>query len=327
MSAVRSLSGVNRTPPKSAQSVEIDPTETLAGLNRLAVETGFQPLSKCWFEPLRCRLLNLGPDMQRRAFITLLGGTAAAWPFSARAQQPAMPVVGFLGAGSAESDAFRAAAVQKGLIEAGYVEGRNVAFASLNRPSGNLTGVAVLNTAVMGKRLELLHELVPAAETIALLSNPNSSITGAETKELHDAARVLGVELRVLNAVNEDEIDAAFGILGKERSMPLVVSTDNLFTDRPAALATLAARHSIVAIYPYQRFADEGGLMSFGPDLAEGYRQVGTYVGRILKGAQPTDLPVEQVVKLDLVLNLNTAKALGISFPLSLLDRADKVIE
>jgi len=198
---------------------------------------------------------------------------------------------------------------------------------SLNRPSGNITGVYILNTAVMGKRLELLHELVPATSVIALLANPTSAFTEVETKELHEAARALGVELRVLNAANESEIDTAFATLAKEHSVPLVVSADNLFTDRPVRLVVLAARHAIPAIFPYRGFAAAGGLMSYGPHLADAHRQVGTYAGRILKGAKPTELPVQQAVKIELVINLNTAKALGITFPLPLLGRADEVIE
>ena len=324
---------------------------------------------------------------KRREFITLFGG-AAAWPLAARAQQPAMPVVGFLSPGSPEADASRMNALRRGLAEIGYVEGQNVAIeyrgaqhqfdrlpalavdlvsrqvavivvvstagtlaakaatntipivfgmgadpvqlslvTSLNRPGGHITGVYVLNTAVMGKRLELLRELVPATGVIAVLTNPRSAITEFETKELHEAARALGVELRVLNAANESEIDTAFATLAKERSAPLVVSTDNLFTDRPARLAMLAARHAIPAIYPYRTFAAAGGLMSYGSDLADAYRQVGIYAGRILKGAKPTELPVHQAVKVELVINLKTAKGLGITFPLPLLGRADEVIE
>ena len=198
---------------------------------------------------------------------------------------------------------------------------------SLNRPSGNVTGIYVLNVAVTGKRLELLRETVPTARVIGYLANPKSAATAPETKELHEAARALGVELRVLNAANESEIDTAFATLAKERSVPLVVSSDNLFTDRPVRLAVLAARHAIPAICPYREFAAAGCLMSYGTDLADAYRVVGAYAGRILKGAKPTDLPVHQLVKVELVINLNTAKALGISFPLPLLGRADEVIE
>jgi putative ABC transport system substrate-binding protein len=169
--------------------------------------------------------------------------------------------------------------------------------------------------------------MVPAAGVIALLVNPNSAAREAETKELNEAARALGLEIRILNATSESEIDAAFATLAKERSVPLVVSSDNLFTDRPVRLVVLAARHAIPAIYPYRWFAAAGGLMSYGPDLAEAYRLVGTYAGRILKGAKPADLPIQQVVKVELVINLKTAKALGITVPLPLSARADEVIE
>ena len=327
-------------------------------------------------------------DMKRREFMTLAASAAAGWPLAARAQQPAMPVIGFLSPGSPEADAGRMNAVRRGLAEIGYVEGQNVAIeyrgaqhqhdrlpalaldlvsrqvsvivvvsfpgaiaakaatstipvvfsigvdpvqlrlvTSLNRPGGNITGVYIQNAGVMGKRLELLHETVPTARVIGYLANPTSPTTEPERKELHQAARALGVELRVLSAANEIEIDAAFATLGNEQPAPLVVSSDNLFTDRPVRLATLAARHAIPAIYPYRTFADAGGLMSFGADLADAYRQVGIYAGRILKGAQPTDLPVHQAVKVELVINLKTAKALGIIFPLPLLGRADEVIE
>jgi len=198
---------------------------------------------------------------------------------------------------------------------------------SLNRPSGNITGIYVLNVAVTGKRLELLRESVSTARVIGYLANPKSAATAPETKELHEAARALGVELRVLNAANESEIDTAFATLAKERSVPLVVSSDNLFTDRPVRLAVLAARHAIPAICPYREFAAAGGLMSYGTDLADAYRVVGAYAGRILKGAQPTDLPVHQAVKVQLVINLKTAKALGLGVPATVLARADEVIE
>jgi len=326
--------------------------------------------------------------MRRRQFLGVLGGAAAAWPLAVRAQQPAMPVIGFLSPGSLEADTSRMNAVRQGLAEIGYVEGQNAAIeyrgaqyqhdrlsalaadlvnrrvaaiivvsasgalaakaatntipivfsigadpvqlslvTSLNRPSGNVTGIYVLNVAVTGKRLELLRETVPTARVIGYLANPKSAATAPETKELHEAARALGVELRVLNAANESEIDTAFATLAKERSVPLVVSSDNLFTDRPVRLAVLAARHAIPAICPYREFAAAGGLMSYGTDLADAYRVVGAYAGRILKGAQPTDLPVHQAVKVQLVINLKTAKALGLGVPTSVLARADEVIE
>jgi putative ABC transport system substrate-binding protein len=199
---------------------------------------------------------------------------------------------------------------------------------SLNRPGGNLTGVFNVNTAVMGKRLQLLHEFVPAAHVIAYLANPTNTVTTpVEMEELRAAVPALGVELRVLNAAKESEIDTAFATLAKERSVPLLVSPDNLFTDRPARLVSLAARHAIPAMYPYRYFADAGGLMSYGTDLAGVYRQVGNYAARILKGAKPADLPVQEAVKVELVINLRTAKALGITFPAAFLGRADDVIE
>jgi putative tryptophan/tyrosine transport system substrate-binding protein len=324
--------------------------------------------------------------MRRRDFVAALGG-AAAWPLATRAQQAAMPVIGFLSPGSLEGDAARLNALRSGLAEIGYVEGQNVAIeyrgaryqyehlpalaadlvsrqarvivvvsttptlatkattktvpivfsiggdpvqfgivTSLNRPNGNITGVYNLNTAVVGKRLELLREMLPATRVIAMVVNPSSAVGDVETKELSEAARALGVEIRILNAANENEIDTAFAALAKER-IPLVVSSDNLFTDRPVRLVLLAARHAIPTIYPYGWFAAAGGLMSYGPDLAEAYRQVGTYAGKILKGAEPAELPIQQVAKVELVINLNTAKMLGITFPLTLLGRADKVIE
>jgi len=199
--------------------------------------------------------------------------------------------------------------------------------ASLNRPVGNVTGVYNLNTTVIGKRLELLREMVSATGVIALLVNPNSAAREIETKELDQAARTLGVEIGILNATSESEIDAVFATLATERSVPLVVSSDNLFTDHPVRLVALAARHAIPAIYPYRWFTAAGGLMSYGPDLAEVYRLVGTYAGRILKGAKPADLPIQQAVKVELVINLKTAKALGLTVPDTLLARADEVIE
>ena len=315
--------------------------------------------------------------MRRRKFITLLGSAATALPVVARAQQPAMPVIGFLSPGSLEADTGRMTAFRRGLAEIGYVEGQNVAIeyhgaqhqfdrlpalavdlvsrqvavivvvsapgavaakaatntipivfsvgadpvqlslvTSLNRPAGNITGVYVLNSAVMGKRLELLHEMVPtmhASPTSPTQKTPR--LRAVEMEEVRAAAHALGVELRVLNAANESEIDTAFVTLANERSVPLVVSSDNLFTDRPVRLVMLAARHAIPAIYPYRYFAAAGGLMSYGSDLANAYLQVGAYAGRIFKGAKPADLPVHQAVKVELVINFKTAKALGITLP------------
>ena len=250
------------------------------------------------------RLPALAIDLVSRQ-VTVIVVVSASGALAAKAATKTIPIVFSIGADP----------VQLSLVT------------SLNRPSGNITGVFVLNTAVMGKRLELLHESVPTARVIGYLANPKSAVTETETKELREAVRASGVELRVLNAANESEIDTAFADSAKERSVPLVVSSDNLFTDRPVRLAVLAARHAIPAICPYREFAAAGGLMSYGTDLADAYRVVGAYAGRILKGAKPTDLPIQQAVKVQLVINLKTAKALGITFPLPLLARADEVIE
>jgi putative ABC transport system substrate-binding protein len=199
---------------------------------------------------------------------------------------------------------------------------------SLNRPGGNVTGVYGMELAVTGKRLELLHELVPSAGAIAFLVNPKSaSLAEIETETLRAAGRSLGVELRVLNASNSNEIVAAFTTLAKEHSVPLVVSADALFMNQRVQLVALAARHAIPAIYAFRELTAAGGLMSYGPNLAYLYEQAGAYAGRILKGAKSTDLPVQQAVKLELVINLRTAKAFGIIVPPQMLTRADEVIE
>ena len=199
---------------------------------------------------------------------------------------------------------------------------------SLNRPGGNVTGVYGLQLAVAGKRLELLHELVPSAGAIAFLANPKSgTLPEIETEALRTAGRSLGVELRILNASNSDEIDAAFTTLAKEHSVPLVVSADALFVNQRVQLVVLAARHVIPAIYAFRELTAAGGLMSYGANLAYLYEQAGAYAGRILKGAKSADLPVQQAVKLELVINLRTAKALGITVPQSMLVAADEVIE
>jgi len=199
---------------------------------------------------------------------------------------------------------------------------------SLNRPGGNVTGVYGMQLAVTGKRLELLHELVPSAGAIAFLANPKSgSLPEVETEALRTAARSLGVELRVLNASNSNEIDTAFATLAKEHSVPLVVSADALFVNQRVQLVVLAARHAVPAIYAFPESTAAGGLMSYGPNLAYLYEQVGGYAGRILKGAKTTDLPVQQALKLELVINLRTAKAFGITVPPQMLTRADEVIE
>jgi putative ABC transport system substrate-binding protein len=324
----------------------------------------------------------------RRELIRTLVGAAAASPLTARAQQPAMPVVGFLSPGSPEADTGRANAVRQGLKETGYVEAQDVVIeyrwarshyddlpalaadlvnrqvtvivavatpatlaahttthtipivfaigsdpvqfgliSSLNRPGRNVTGVYVLNVAMMRKRLELLHELLPTAGVIGYLANPKSAFTPGETQVLREAARARGVQLRVFNASNESEVDPAFTDLAKDHWTPLLVSADAMFTDQRVQLIVLSARHNVPTIYSYREFTAAGGLMSYGPDLADAYRQVGIYTGRILKGAKAADLPVQQAVKVELVINLKTAKALGITIPPTLLARADAVIE
>jgi putative tryptophan/tyrosine transport system substrate-binding protein len=323
--------------------------------------------------------------VKRREFILALGG-AAAWPLAARAQQPAMPVIGYLSPGSLDSDAFRLSAFRRGLNETGYVEGQNVAIeyrgaqgqydrlsalaadlvrrkvtvicapftpsvfvakaatttipivfttgvdpvasglvASLKRPGGNVTGITLLNVEVMAKRLELLRELVPTVAIIALLVNPASDLTESETRAAGDAAQKLGLKLNVLNATNESEIDVAFANLARQR--PLVISTDSFFTNRPDQLVALAARHGVPVIYAYREFVSAGGLLSYGTNVTDSHRQAGVYAGRILKGEKPADLPVQQVTRVELAINMKTAKALGLTVPLPLLGRADEVIE
>jgi putative ABC transport system substrate-binding protein len=311
----------------------------------------------------------------------------AAWPRAAHAQQPAMPVIGFLHAGSPEAYAPVMTAFREGLKEAGYVEGRNVAIeyrwaeghydrlpalaadlvrrqvdeivtnwpaalaakaasstipivilvgvdpvqlglvASLNRPGGNVTGLALLTLEVEAKRLEVLHELLRTSAAVALLVNPNNPQTEAETKGVRDAARSLGLQLHVLDASTEGEIDAAFGKLIELRAGGLLVSVDAFLVSQRDQIVALAARHAVPAIYGVREFATAGGLMSYGLDGADAYRQVGIYAGKILKGAKPADLPVQRVVRVEFVINLKTAKTLGLTFPITLLGRADEVIE
>jgi ABC-type uncharacterized transport system substrate-binding protein len=327
--------------------------------------------------------------MRRREFITLLGGAAAAWPLAARAQQPATPVVGFLGSTSPEAYARRLRAFRQALKETGYVEGQNVEVeyrwaeghfdrlpglaadlvghnvaviiaagaaatlavkatattipivfsiatdpvaeglvANLNRPGGNLTGVISLNVEVGPKRLELLHEVVPSATSMALLVNPtNPSIAEPFSRDLQAAARVLRLQLHLLHASSESEIEAAFATLVKLRAGGLVITPDQLFLARSEQLATLTVRHAVPSVHLFREFAAAGGLMSYGSDEAEYYRLVGIYVGRILKGEKPSDLPVQQVTKVELIINLKTARMLGLTIPLPLLARADEVIE
>jgi putative ABC transport system substrate-binding protein len=327
--------------------------------------------------------------MKRREFITLLGGAAAAWPLVARAQQPAMPMIGFLNSASAQGAAKQLAAFLKGLGENGYVEGRNVAIeyrwaesqfdrlpammadlvhrqvaviaatttpaalaaktvtttipivfetgtdpvqlglvTSLNRPGGNITGVTQLIVEVAPKRLELLHELVPTARVMGLLVNQAApALAQAQLRAVQSAADTLGLELQVLNASSEHDFDAAFEKLIRLRAGGLVISADSVFLRGMEQLAVLTIRHAVPAIYQYREFAAAGGLMSYGPDITESYRMAGIYTGRILKGEKPADLPVQQVTKIELYINLKTAKALGITVPLPLSGRADELFE
>jgi putative tryptophan/tyrosine transport system substrate-binding protein len=326
--------------------------------------------------------------MKRRDFITLVGG-AAAWPLAARAQQPALPVIGFLEAKSADTSAHLVAAFRQGLKEAGYIEGQNVAieyrFAenqygrlpalaadlarrqvaviaasggppaalaakgatttipivfnmgadpialglvdSLNRPGGNLTGVSSLNVELGPKRLELLHELAPTATNIAMLVNPTNPNAEAYSTALKTAARTLGVQLQVLHASTERDFDMVFATLVQLQVGALVIGTDGFFITRSEQFAELAVRHAMPTIFVFREFAAAGGLMSYGGSLTDEYRQVGGYTGRILKGEKPADLPVQQATKVELIINLKTARALGLTVPLALLTRADEVIE
>jgi ABC-type uncharacterized transport system substrate-binding protein len=328
--------------------------------------------------------------MRRREFITLLSGAAAScayWPPATQAQQPSMPVVGFLHPGF--FDVYRLRAFRQGLKDAGFVEGDNLVIeyrwadnqvdrlpefatelvrrrisvlvtiaapatlaakgatktipvvfmvaddpvrmglvASLARPSGNLTGFNVLAVELASKRLELLRDLVPRASRIAVLVNPADTASAEATlRDVDAAARTMGMQIQILNASTLHEIDAAFASLVRERPDGLFVGTGPFLTDRRVQLAQLAARHGIPAIYQDRQFVEVGGLVSYGASLADGYRYVGTYTGRILKGAKPADLPVVQSSKFDMVINLSTARMLGLTVPPTLLATADEVIE
>jgi putative ABC transport system substrate-binding protein len=326
--------------------------------------------------------------MTRREFITLLGG-AAAWPLAARAQQPKMPVIGYLSSAFPDRDGGRLRSFRQGLNETGYVEGKNVAIeyrwaeeqndrlptlaadlvsrqvsviamagqvlgafaakaatktipivfltggdpvalglvSSLNRPGGNLTGVTTLSAELEPKRLELLHDLVPKATTIGALVNQTNPIAETQSRDLQAAARALGLKLQILNASTERDFDTVFARLVELQASGLVIGTDGLFISQSEHLAALTMRHAVPAIFQFRTFAAAGGLMSYGGSLADMYRQSGVYTGRILKGEKPGDLPVQQVTRVELIINLKSAKELRLDVPPTLLARADEVIE
>src|SRR5215472_7336018 len=331
-------------------------------------------------------------DPKRREFIALLGAGGlllAVKVRRARAQQPALPVIGFLNGQSPRTWAARLDAFRKGLNESGYDEGRNVAIeyrwaegqpdrlpalaidlvqrqvavivatggsnpaiaakaatntipivftsnddprkyglvASFNRPGGNVTGVSWFSAELGPKRLALLHELVPNAKTVALLLNPNNAETARQPAELQEAARTLGLQLVVLNVTTANDIDAAFTTIAQNRIGALVVAGDSFLTNRRDQIIALAARHAVPTIYVNRETAGAGGLMSYGNSLVDAYRRAGIHTGPILKGAKPSDLPVDQATKFELIINLKTAKALGLDVPPTLLARADEVIE
>ena len=327
--------------------------------------------------------------MRRREFITLIGGSVVARPLGAGAQQPTLPVIGFLNVESAKGYARPLAAFVKGLGEAGYVEGRNVAIEyrwaeghserlpelaadlvrkqvnviaatstpasiaaraatttipivfetasdpvriglvdSLSRPGGNITGVTQTNVEVAPKRLEVIHELLPKTTVLGLLIDPaDPSLAEPQMKDFQAAAKALGVELHIVNARNDDELEKVFADLSQMHVGGLVISTDPFFTSRPEKLAGLTARYAIPAISKGREFAAAGGLLSYGADTLDTYRLAGVYTGRVLKGEKPAELPVQQATKVELYINLKTAKALGINVPLPLSGRADEVFE
>ncbi len=326
--------------------------------------------------------------MRRREFITAFGSAAAAWPLAARAQQPALPVVAFIREGSADNNARYVDAFRKGLAEAGYSDGQNVAVeyhwlegqydlpalmadvirrrvaviatpgnvssiaakaatttipivfgvgddpvrlglvASLARPGGNATGINFFSNEVVAKRLRLLHDLTPKAVRIAVLVNPvNASSAEAAVRDVQQAAPALGLQVRVLNASTIEEIDAAFATLESERPDALFVAPDAFFVSRAVQFVTLTARDKIPAAYSLRAYVTAGGLMSYGADFTDSFRQVGDYAGRILKGAKPADLPVLQSTKFEFVINMQTARALGIEVPPGVLSIVDEVIE
>jgi putative ABC transport system substrate-binding protein len=326
--------------------------------------------------------------MKRRELMFLLGGAAISWPFAGRAQQKAMPVIGYLSSAALADSGDLVAAFRQGLSEARYAEGQNVAIeyrwaegrydrlpalandlvrrpvtviaatstpaalaakaatatlpivftagndpvkvglvSSLSRPDGNLTGVTRFNVELGPKRLELLHEIIPGTTRVALLVNPSNPNVETLSSELQEAARALRLQLNVLQASVESEFDAIFQSLAQLRAGALVIGPDPFFNSRSEQLAALTVRHAVPAIYQYRTFVEAGGLMSYSASNTDSHRQLGAYVGRILAGAKPAELPVEQSTKVVLIINFKTAKALGITVPQTLLARADEVIE
>jgi len=324
--------------------------------------------------------------MKRRHFITFVGGAGAWWPLAARAQQPAMPVIGFLSGRSMDPSIL--GAFHRGLAETGYVPGKNAAIeyrstegqinrmpamaadlvrrqvaviaaagtpaalaakaatsiipivfetagdpitlglvTSLNRPGRNVTGVAQLSSELVPKRLGLLHDLIPTATIIGLLVNPNDPRAGTQARDVQEAAQGLGLQIHLLNASTDAEIDAAFAGLVQLGAGALIVGTSEFFSSRREKIAALAAEYKVPAIYQYREYVAVGGLLSYGASLTDSYRLAGNYCGQILKGEKAADLPVQQAVRFELVINLKTAKALGLSIPPGLLSIADEVIE
>jgi ABC-type uncharacterized transport system substrate-binding protein len=326
-------------------------------------------------------------QLKRREFISLLGGAAVSWPLVSRAQQPAIPVVGFLSGRSPAESAGVVAAFRKGLSETGYAESQNVSIdfrwaegqsdrlpalaselvhrpvdviaalgesgpaakaatttipivfgtggdpveaglvASLNRPGGNITGATFLTAVLGAKRLGLLRELVPGAPVVALLADPNKFVGQVQIRDVQEAARALGQSLVVLDGGTDERIETAFAALAPQHVAALLVGADPFFDTRRERLVALASQHRMPAIYQFREYAVAGGLMSYGTSITDMYRLVGLYVGRVLKGEKPADLPVMQVTKFELVINLATAKALGVRISDNLLSLADEVIE